>query len=212
MGWATWDKEINGQHAGDTSGDLRMSGEDAPRNCARANRDNDLGIRNGVVGFSERLFHVSRHRAGDQYSVGMPRRGDELYPESAEVVYECAEDVSVCFAGVAAAGADLPESKGTSKEPAQLSPTLVLVRRVPRSIHFETRPMVTRHAVFARELQRLFRTRQRTFTAEDAFPQVEGGLAGRSLNGIDRTRVDASGAFRRAFCGVYSGQAAELFG
>ena len=62
-----------------------------------------------LVGLLQRQPHVLRHRAGDQQPVGVARRGDELDAEAAQVEADGAEHVDVGLAGVAAAGADLPQ-------------------------------------------------------------------------------------------------------
>ena len=87
---------------------------------AGADGDHDLRRRHGVVGLLQRQFHVLRHRAGDEQPVGVARRGHELDAEAAEIPADRAEHVGVGLAGVAAAGAHLPQPQRAAEELAQL--------------------------------------------------------------------------------------------
>ena len=80
---ATGDKQIHRQDAGNPVVRLWRAGEQAAGNRAGAGRDHDLRLRHRVVRSSPGRAHVRRHRAGDQETIRVAGRGDELDPESA---------------------------------------------------------------------------------------------------------------------------------
>ena len=75
------------------------------RDGARANGDDDLGRRHGVVRLLEREAHVLGDGAGDEQTVGVPRRGDVLNAETTEIEDDGPEHVDICLAAVAPASA-----------------------------------------------------------------------------------------------------------
>ena len=85
-----------------------------------ADGDDELGGGDRRVGLQQGRAHVLADRAGDDEAVGVPRRGDELDAEPAQVEDDGAQHVQVGLAGVAAAGADLAELERPAEEPARL--------------------------------------------------------------------------------------------
>ena len=95
---------------------IRTSGNSAGAYC-----NYNLGAGHSFVGFLESQFHILRYRAGNQQTVGMARRGDKLNPEPAQIEYDRAEYDGVRFAGIAAAGTDLPQFERAAQQPNQIT-------------------------------------------------------------------------------------------
>ena len=153
--------------------DLRMADERSAGNRARADGDDNFRRRHGVVGFFERQFHVAAHAAGDEQSIRMTRRGDELDSEPPQIPADGAEHVRVGLAGVAAAGAHLPQPQRAAKKFFQF-----LVQRGGEAHFFFARfaeqqifAPAHRHAMIAGLRDGLGRTDFDARGAENAFAQ-----------------------------------------
>ena len=85
--------EINWQSRGRTIQNLRIAGEGPASNRAGPDSDDDSWFGHGVPGFLQGQLHVFGNAAGDEQSVGMARRGDELNSETAEIPPDCSQHV-----------------------------------------------------------------------------------------------------------------------
>ena len=132
-----------------------------------------------------------RDRAGDEQSVGVARRGDELDAEAAEIPADGAEHVGVGLAGVAAAGADLPQPQRAAEELAQFfverggQADLFLARLAEQEVFAAAHG----HAMVAGLGDGPGGTGLDARGAEDAAAQIErDGLPGGARDGLGRDR------------------------
>jgi hypothetical protein len=115
MGRASGDIQINGDDRVQSVRNFRAFGKDASGDRAAAHGNDNLGVGHGLIGLAQCLFHIPSDRAGDHNPVGMPRRGDKLDTEPAEIKYRGAQHIDIGFAGSAAAGGDLPQFQRTAE-------------------------------------------------------------------------------------------------
>src|SRR5262245_52540253 len=146
----------------------------------------------GVVGFLESNPHVLADRASDQQAVGVPRRGDELNSEPAEVEDDGVENVDIRLAGVATGGANLPQLERAAEEALQ-----PLVERGGKLFQAAVSAQQSfagpgGQAVIVRELNRAARAGLEAVRAEQAPPHVELEPAVRQ---VDRARRTGRAAF-----------------
>jgi len=87
---------------------------------AGADRDDDAGLGDGLVGLLQGDAHVLGDRAGDEQAVGVTRRGDHLDAEAGEVEDHRPQHVDVRLAAVAPTGAHLAQLERAAVEPPQL--------------------------------------------------------------------------------------------
>ena len=81
----------------------------------------------------------------------MAWRGDELDAESGEVEDDRAEDIHVGFAGIAAAGADLPQRSDLRNNRSRSGSSCRARRKAPAPSKTRSSTVPRRHAIFRRE-------------------------------------------------------------
>src|SRR5262245_19712000 len=140
-----------------------------PGNRAGTSGNDDLRRGDRVVGLLEGERHVRRDRSGDQQTVGVPWRCDELDAEAAEVEDNRSEDTHVRLAGVAAACAHDPQLQRASEQPSQ---SLVECMRSSheRAPREQLYPWAHRQPVLLRMDDGAFRTRLYALGAEETAP------------------------------------------
>jgi len=116
MGRASGDEEVHREQVGAAVLHLLMVVKGPSGDGTGAGGDDDLRVGYGIVGIAQGRSYVLCDGAGDQEPVGMTGGGDELNPESSQVVGDGAQDIDIGFTGAAPAGADLPQAQGTSEE------------------------------------------------------------------------------------------------
>src|SRR5882672_5515502 len=183
MGRTSWNVEIHREEGARAVQDLRVTDIRSSRDRAGAHRDDDFSGRHRVIRLLQCQLHVPGDGSGDQESVGMTRRGDDLDTETAEVPSYGLEDVDVCFAGVAAPGADLPQLERPPEQLEQLR--LELPGEFDRIIlpHNEIAPIPRREAIIRSKGHRPLRTGRLAFRAEEAAAQVQRGRLGAKAKG-----------------------------
>ena len=85
MGRAAGDEEVDGNEGVAAVVDLGIADEGPARDRAGADRDHELGRGDGRQRVEQGRPHVLAHRAGDDDAIRVPRRGDELDAEAAEL-------------------------------------------------------------------------------------------------------------------------------
>lgn len=181
MGWTTRDKKIHRDDVTRTVVNLRITNKRAASNGACADGDHDLRSGHCVISFLQCEFHIFRHWASDEQSIGVARRSDELDPKSSQVPTNGSEHIGVRFASGAAAGAHLPETKRTTEELPKLviqcsGETQLLFASVGEDKVFAT---THRHPVVTRLSDGFGRARFDASGAKDATAEVQGnGFAG----------------------------------
>jgi len=199
MGRATGNVEVDGQEGPCAAVRLGVSDEGAAGDRATPHGDGYLGSGHGIPGLPESQFHVPGHRARDEYAVGMPGRGDDLYAEPAQVPAYGPEDVHVGLACVAASGAHDTQFQGSPEQPLHVLPERVGETErafVPCDYHVLAVP--EREAVISGTGNGAMRTGVYAIRAEEAFPEVQP-IPARRIHGAGRASVDADAASRRAF-------------
>ena len=116
VGRAARNIKIDGNVLGHASLRSICAGEGTAADGACSDGDDDFGSRNRGVGFTQRVLHISRHRAGDDDAIGVARRGDELNSESPQIEDDIAERDELGLAAVAASGRHLPQFERAPEE------------------------------------------------------------------------------------------------
>jgi hypothetical protein len=83
----------------------------AARAAAVAQGDHELRIGCGLIGSTQRYFHVFRHGACDQQHIGVPRACDKPNAESFKVVERIIESVDLELTAVTRAGVDVADAQ-----------------------------------------------------------------------------------------------------
>src|SRR5579864_9290745 len=114
----------------------------------------------------------------------MSRRGDDLDSEASEVPSHRLKDVDIGFAGIAAAGADLPQLERTAEKLEEFRfEGLGELDRIGRSDD-QSVAVPGRQTVVRAERDRPLGTGRLAFGAEEAASQIERGPLGAQPEGI----------------------------
>lgn len=108
--------------------------KDAAASSAVTNSDDQLGVRNCVIGAFQCFFHVDRNWSCDQQHVGMSRAGDEFDSSTFEVVAGIVERLKFQFAAVTGAGIHMANAERATEHFAN-----VFVLAVKRGRHWRAR-------------------------------------------------------------------------
>ena len=173
--------------------------------------NDDLRLRNGIVGLLERELHVLGDGSRDQQPVGMPRRGDVLDAEAPEVEDDRSEDIDVRLAAVAAARAHHPELQGAAEQPPQS-----LVERARSSRERTPREQFVacprRESVLLGMDDGSFRTGLDAVGAEETASQIHPQPLPVLRHRPGRTGVDAGAASIEALARIHDREPAKAVG
>lgn len=112
---ASGDVQVNRENSVHALVNLGAAGKGPAADCAGADRNDDLRVRDGVVGLQDGVMHVPRNGACNQEPIRMARGGGELNAEPGEIPADGIQHVGVEVAGVAASRADFAQSKRTAE-------------------------------------------------------------------------------------------------
>src|SRR5262245_45118717 len=165
---------------------LLMAAENPARYGTGTGGDHQFRLGDRLIGAEGRRAHVFGDRPGNQHTIGVARRGDEIDAKPAGVENDIAERVHLDLAPVATAGTDLAQPQRPAKDAAQLLRKGVNVRRALAGDK-EFGPIRSGESPIIGEPDQIIRTDRDTITAENAPAQVEAQSLGQELDGFART-------------------------
>ena len=100
---AAWNANVDRKERVERTGDLNRVPKASTTEGAIAERGNQARLGHRLIGSSQRIGHASRHWSGDEQDIGVARRGDDVEPETLQVILRRRRSGQLMLASVAGA-------------------------------------------------------------------------------------------------------------